>query len=175
MSPPIYNCHIHVFTAEHSLPNRFLLPKLVQAVRIPWLRKFLLFMVGRLILRMGKDSVYLTNRFLARGALESQAKIFEHIQKQYPEGTRFIALPMDLEFSGVGMPMLPYEEQIRELAELRDKHKDALIPFCAVDPRRPHVVDEFMRWHKEYKVRGVKIYPNLGYYPHDDVLMKVYE
>jgi uncharacterized protein len=175
MSLPIYNCHIHIFTAEHTLPNRLMIPKLVHAVRIPWLRKFLLFLIGRLILRMGKDTVYLTNRFLARGALESQEKIFEHIQKQYPRETRFIALPMDLEFAGIGKPIQLYEEQISDLAKLRDKHKDTLIPFCAVDPRRPNVINELKRWHKEYKIRGVKIYPNLGYYPYDDALMKVYE
>ncbi|MBK8782091.1 MAG: amidohydrolase family protein [Anaerolineales bacterium] len=173
MDTPIYNCHIHTFTADHVVPAKF--RRLVKAVRIPWLRLILLQIIGRLVFRMSKDSVILTNRFFARGALESQQNIFEHVQKQYPDKTRFIALPMDLEFMGIGKPISSYESQLQGLAKLRDENKNTLIPFSAVDPRRPNVVNEFKRWHKEYKIKGLKIYPNLGYYPDNPVLMEVYE
>lgn len=173
MDTPIYNCHIHTFTADHVVPAKF--RRLVKAVRIPWLRLILLQIIGRLMFRMSKDSVILTNRFFARGALESQQNIFEHVQKQYPDKTRFIALPMDLEFMGIGKPISSYEVQLKELAKLRDENKNTLIPFSAVDPRRPNVVKEFKRWHEEYKINGLKIYPNLGYYPDNPILMEVYE
>jgi uncharacterized protein len=175
MGLQIYNCHIHTFTAEHFLPDNFLMRWLVKAMRRSWVRGFLLWLFGKLILRMSRDSVSLTGRFFARGAFESQSKIFEHIQNQYPGDTRFIILPMDFEFINIGKPIFDYENQLKELAQLRNENKTTVIPFCAVDPRRPNVVEEFKRWHREYKIRGVKIYPNLGYYPYDPVLMEIYE
>lgn len=174
MDLPIYNCHIHTFTAENVLPNNFLTRGIVKAMRRDWARKSLLFLFGRLILHMSKDSATLTGRFFARGAFESQQKIFEYVQRQYPENTRFIALSLDFEYMGIGTPILPFESQLRELAALRDANK-TLIPFCCVDPRRPNVVSEFKRWHKEYKFNGVKIYPNLGFYPYDPILMEIYQ
>ncbi len=175
MDLPIYNCHIHTFTAENILPNNFLTRGVVKAMRRDWARKFLLWLFGRLILRMSKDAATLTGRFFARGAFESQQKIFEHVQKQYPSNTRFIALSLDFEYMGIGTPILPFESQLKELAALRDANKDTLIPFCSVDPRRPNIVNEFKRWHQEYKFKGVKIYPNLGFYPYDPILMEIYE
>lgn len=173
MNPTIYNCHIHTFTAEH-IPDRFLPLGLVRAMRRPFLRRLILWLFERLVPRSHKDAAARTGRFLARGAFESQAKVFEYVQKQYPEGTRFIVLPMDMEFMAAGKPAVLYEAQLKELAALRDAAKGAVIPFCAVDPRRPNVAAEFIRWHREYNIRGVKLYPNLGYYPDDPVLLEIY-
>jgi predicted TIM-barrel fold metal-dependent hydrolase len=171
--PTIYNCHIHTFTAEH-IPDRFLPLGLVRAMRRPWLRKPILWMFGKMIPRSNKDAAARTGRFLARGAFESQQKVFEYVQCQYPEGTRFIVLPMDMEFMGAGQPEVRFEAQLKELAELRDTSKGTVIPFYAADPRRPNVVAELQRWHREYKIRGVKIYPNLGYPPDDPILLEIY-
>ena len=177
--PFIYNCHIHTFTAEH-IPDNFLPFGLVKAMRHAWLRGPILWLFGRIVPLSNKEVIARTGRFLARGAFESQAKVFEYIQKQYPEETRFIVLPMDMEFMGAGKPAVLFEGQIKELTELRDelnKHKKTrgqLIPFCAVDPRRPNVVEEFSHWVRDFKVRGVKIYPNLGYRPDNPVLKQIY-
>lgn len=178
--PIIYNCHIHTFTADH-IPDRFLPMGLVRAMRHTWLRNPILWLFNMLIPVTNKDAVARTGRFLARGAFESQQKVFGYLQKQYPEGTRFIVLPMDMEFMDAGKPAVKFEGQLKELADLRDlldqekKTKGQIIPFCAVDPRRPNVVEEFKRWVKEYKIRGVKIYPNLGYWPNDPVLKEIYK
>ncbi len=173
MDLTIYNCHIHIFTAEH-IPDRFLPLGLARALRRRWLRGPILWLFEKFIPLAHKDVVARTGRFLARGAFENQKKSFEYVQNQYPKGTRFVVLPMDMEFMGAGQPEVPYEGQLRELAALRDESKGAVIPFCAVDPRRPNIVDDFPRWHREYKFRGVKIYPNLGYYPNDPALLEIY-
>jgi predicted TIM-barrel fold metal-dependent hydrolase len=177
--PTIYNCHIHTFTADH-VPDHFLPFNLVRIMRRTWLRNPILWLFGMLIPVTNKDAVARTGRFLARGAFESQQKVFGYLQKQYPEGTRFIVLPMDMEFMGAGKPAVPFERQLKELAALRDlldkekKTKGQIIPFCAVDPRRPNVVEEFKRWHQDHNIKGVKIYPNLGYPPDHPILLKVY-
>ena len=173
MDLTIYNCHIHTFTAEH-IPDRFLPLRLVSAMRRPFLRGAILWLFEKFIPHSNKDAAARTGRFLARGAFEGQAKVFEYVQMQYPSGTRFIVLPMDMEFMGAGKPEVPYEAQLKELAEMRDRSNGAVIPFCAVDPRRPNVVEEFQRWHKEYEIKGVKLYPNLGYYPDDPALLEIY-
>ncbi len=180
MDQPIYNCHIHTFTAEH-IPDRFLPFGLVKAMRRPWLRKPILWLFGMIVPLSNKDFIARTGRFLARGAFESQRKVFEYVQKQYPEGTRFIVLPMDMKFMGAGEPVVEYEDQLVELTSLRElldmdeKTKGQIIPFCAVDPRRPDVAQKFKSWHRTHKIRGVKIYPNLGYHPNHPVLLEVYD
>lgn len=175
----IYNCHIHTFTAENFLPNNFLTRALVRIMRIEWLRKILLWLVGRVLLRMNRDGVRLAGRFLARGAFESQEKIFEFVQRQYPvdpAATRFIVLPLDFDqFTSFGKPIRDYETQLKDLAQLRDKHPTAVIPFCAVDPFRDNVVEDFMRWHRDYKIKGLKIYPIHGFSPAHPTLLEIYK
>lgn len=148
---------------------------LVKLMRVPWMRTTLFWLFGRLILRMSKDDATLTGRFFARGAFETQNKIFTHVQKQYPADSHFIALSLDFDFLGYGTPILPYEKQLEELAELCDKQPESLIPFCSVDPRRPDALNALERWHNQYKIKGVKIYPNMGYFPDHPVLLDVYK
>lgn len=169
----IYNCHIHTFTAEH-IPDKFLPLGLARTMRLPFLRGFILWMFGKLIPLRNKDATARTGRFLARGAFESQAKVFEYVQNQYPKETRFIVLPMDMAFMGAGQPKVQYEAQLKELADLRDASNGAVIPFCAVDPRRPNIVADFPIWHRKYKFNGVKLYPPLGFRPDHPTLLEIY-
>ncbi len=121
------------------------------------------------------------DRFFETSASKSQAKVFKKISDQFPENARFVILPMDMEFMGANLPPVLYEYQLVELNELRmemdrdPKTRGKIIPFCAVDPRRPDVVNEFKKWIKKYKLRGVKLYPNLGYLPDNPVLLKIYD
>lgn len=173
MDLTIHNCHIHTFTAEH-IPDRFLPLGLVRAMRRRWMRRIILWAFTKWLPLSNKESLARTGRFLARGAFEDQRRVFNYVQQQYPEGTRFIVLPMDMEFMGAGQPEVKYEAQLKELAGLRDESKGAIIPFCAVDPRRPNILEEFKRWHKEYRIKGVKLYPSLGYRPDDPILLGIY-
>lgn len=169
----IYNCHIHTFTVEH-IPDKFLPFGLVRIMRRPLLRKLILWLFGKLIPLSNKESAARTGRFMARGAFENQAKVFEYVQKQYPRETRFIVHPMDMAFMGAGQPEVEYEAQLQELAALRDATEGAVIPFCAVDPRRPNIAVDFQAWHRKYKFNGAKIYPPLGFRPDHPVLLEIY-
>ncbi|MCE9647526.1 MAG: amidohydrolase family protein [Chloroflexi bacterium] len=188
--PVIYNCHIHTFTSSH-LPIRFPPMWLKHLMRIKFARGILIYLATRfgLLLKLfefilpaqGLSGSLLTietlkryERFFVTGMQKSQAEIFKNISSQYPETTRFIVLPMDMEFMGAGRPFTSYREQLEELAVLRKANPDAIIPFFAADPRRPGLFEMFTEFIEHRGFRGVKIYPNLGYFPDDPALMELY-
>ncbi|MBX2896876.1 MAG: hypothetical protein KF763_15625 [Cyclobacteriaceae bacterium] len=148
----------------------------------------------------GPDSVKLAKRYLNIGRYSfyrSQARIYTKLKDQYPVGTGFIVLPMDMEFMEAGKlnSDYSYHHQMQELLELKQKkqNQDTLFPFVFVDPRR--FVAEGTR-HFDYEVTtsrvtlkdcfiktfveqhqfsGFKIYPALGYYPFDEALLPLWK
>lgn len=145
----------------------------------------------------GKQTQSLLNRYmlLARYTLyANQNNIFNRLEKQYVPGSRFVVLPMDMEFMDAGVPPVSYEDQMAKLAEAKQKNPETLIPFVFVDPRRIEkegakyfgytvsngkvVLDPdcFIRDYIEKKeFGGFKIYPALGYYPFDEALLPVWK
>jgi len=113
-------------------------------------------------------------KFIKTGKLGSQQKIFEQCRIFYPENTRFVILPMDMAFMGAGRVPRAYEEQIKELADLK-KAEPQVIPFLHVDPRREKILDLLKKAVEHWGFRGVKLYPPLGYFPYDENLYPVYE
>lgn len=129
---------------------------------------------------------------------KQQARIFIKLRDQYPTGTGFVLLPMDMEFMDAGLTSAAgnYETQMKELAAIKskDKYKDIAYPFIFVDPRRKTVGSQvFFDWKssvagtvelndcfiKNYlekeKFSGFKIYPALGYYPFDETLLPLWK
>lgn len=122
-----------------------------------------------------------------------QSDIFTKLTNQYPIGSGMIVLPMDMEFMGAGTPMKPYGEQMAELAKLKKNRPGQIYPFVFVDPRRTHVGEQvffdydvvegrvilkecFIKEYIETKeFSGFKIYPALGYYPFDEVLLPLWK
>lgn len=168
---PLYNCHIHTFTAEH-VPDNFL----PLGALLRW--RPLAAAVTRLLRRIdpwdSRDLVERYAQFLSVSEAGSQGAILEQVQRQYPAGTRFVVLPMDMAYMGAGPVPVALDDQMTELLRLAARQAGSVIPFCAVDPRRPGVVEKAKGWLAA-GARGVKLYPNLGYYPHDPVLMQLYE
>ncbi|MCF8235181.1 MAG: amidohydrolase [Bacteroidales bacterium] len=167
-----YNAHIHTFT-ERDVPNRFLPLALVQILKTKvgfWIvSKFL----RHAIPFTDNDMLdrYLT--FVELGKLGSQENIFNECERFYPDRTKFIVLPMDMACMGAGKVDRPYADQIDELAELAKKDS-RVIPFFHVDPRRPGVYEMFREGVEQKGIRGVKLYPPLGYFPYDEGLDEVY-
>jgi predicted TIM-barrel fold metal-dependent hydrolase len=116
--------------------------------------------------------------FATIGNLASQRKIFELLCGFYPQGTRFVVLPMDMDFMNAGTAPEPYVEQLEELRGLHEAlavtDPDVLLPFVAVDPRRPRILDLVKRFVEEHHFRGIKLYPPLGYFPSNPALDEVY-
>jgi predicted TIM-barrel fold metal-dependent hydrolase len=196
----IYNCHIHVFTSK-NVPRNFLIlacDEFFGAERVArhrflhaastaggtlfsWFLRWQWF--TDLLIWLGRDSRLFANndlikryaRLLETGRADSPEEIFEAIQKQYPPDTRFIILPMDMECMDLGAIEEPIDKQHAQLLSKIIPHWGArVIPFYAADPRRKTLIEDVRANLTPDKFRGLKIYPNLGYFPQDEKLMPVY-
>lgn len=170
-----YNSHLHLFKAE-DVPNKFLPFGLVNILQTKFGNMIITKILRNLLPFTDRDILDRFARFAKTGKLGSQKKIFERCLKSYPEDTKFIILPMDMEYMGAGKVDRDYYEQIDELADLKKYHyPDNIIPFFMVDPRRPEFL-EMLKYAVEDKgFKGVKLYPPLGYFPYDKRLDPVYE
>ncbi|GAB4504664.1 MAG: amidohydrolase family protein [Anaerolineales bacterium] len=179
---PIHNCHIHTFTSKHvpryfvSIQLGLFLGRIVSALlHWNWFASLLIRFAERFNPRLN-DALERQGRFLKTSNKATQMEVFKNIEKQYPNDTLFVVLPMDMQFIGAGEPLESWEEQHQKLLDLayRSPFKGRIIPFMAVDPRRDGIVKFADQNLGEEKFRGIKIYPNLGYSPEDKVLKKVY-
>lgn len=125
-----------------------------------------------------------------------QQENYKRLRNQYPRGTGFIILPMDMEYMAAGRlkQEFRYEDQMKELAELKDnkKYTNRFFPFVFADPRRIAADPAHLKYQtkdnlvqlescfiKEYienkGFSGFKIYPALGYYPFDEMLLPIWK
>ncbi|SDM21077.1 amidohydrolase family protein [Kriegella aquimaris] len=148
----------------------------------------------------GKMTRDLINRYTLLGRFtiyENQKTTFSKLVQQYSPGSKFIVLPMDMEYMAGG-PLKhgsKYKDQMAELAIIKSesKNKDAILPFVFAEPRRIKEEENHLDYSfdpnsgkvvlnecfiKEYiedkKFSGFKIYPALGYYPFDEVLLPLW-
>ncbi len=145
----------------------------------------------------GKQTMALLKRYLLIGRFsryEGQAKIFEKLQRQYPPGSGFVVLPMDMEYMDAGAPAHELQSQMDELAAIKRKNPKTFFPFVFADPRRikadrryfDYTVGEngeiipaddclIKKWLEDQHFSGIKIYPALGYYPFDEALLALWK
>jgi predicted TIM-barrel fold metal-dependent hydrolase len=168
-----YNCHIHIFT-DKDVPNRFLPLALVPILRSTAGYKVLSTIMRNLIFWKDDDVLDRYVRFVRTGRYNTQKQIFERCLPFYPDGTRFVVLPMDMAFMGAGKVPRDYKEQLEELFQLKKEYPDTLIPFVHVDPRRNNTMDLLKKCVEEYGFKGVKLYPPLGVFPYDARFDPVY-
>src|SRR5438067_2108276 len=123
---PITNCHVHTFTHEHT-PDRFVPPPLNYLLRIGWLRRGLLAIIHRF--DPGRSSrIARYAEILETSYKRDQREVFELVQGFYPEGTRFVVLPMDMELIGLGPVKRSIDNQHAELKTLAQAYPDTVIP-----------------------------------------------
>jgi predicted TIM-barrel fold metal-dependent hydrolase len=144
----------------------------------------------------GKETRKYLARYLSIGRFafyKRQSDIFDKLKDQYPVDTRFVILPMDMEFMGAGSPPTEYKKQMNDLVMLKKNHRNTALPFVFIDPRRIKSQPDFFKYTvdgngdvvledcevKEYieanKFSGFKIYPALGYYPFERELLPVWK
>jgi predicted TIM-barrel fold metal-dependent hydrolase len=168
----ITNCHVHTFTHAH-VPDEYVgfLGNLL--LRIGWLRRALLAIV-RHFDRGRRWRIARYARIVEVSYERSQRDVFELVRGSYPEATRFVVLPMDMELMGAGRVDEPIAEQHAELRQLTETYPELVIPFAAADPRREDVVETTRRLLEEDGFRGIKLYPPMGYHPADPALGPLY-
>lgn len=176
----IHNCHTHIFTLDH-LPKKFFiniywLAWLIKKKPIRWIIQFLLVLIPVGLLKRLGSRIPRIAAFLTICESESQSEVFtKSLQRYYPSDTRFVVLPMDYSFMGYGKPKFSIDQQLEELARVRDEFPDQIIPFVHVDPRHNDSLERVKRWITERQFIGVKIYPAFGYYPTHDELIPIYQ
>lgn len=187
MSDPerrMYNCHTHVFTNLH-VPERLLPFGLVPWLRLPGNRAFAV-RAARLLnpvlntyhrlfgVPHANNRVTRLASLLEVAGVQTQDEVFGTLVRQYPAGTRFVTLSIDMDFMGAGRPQRDFLSQVTELAHLKWRWGDLIRPFLGVDPRRPGLLDLVRRAHEELGFEGLKLYPALGFLPDDPALTPVY-
>ncbi|WIY27447.1 amidohydrolase family protein [Parasedimentitalea psychrophila] len=169
----ITNCHIHTFTSQH-VPRDFPFPAVRFLRKDPGLVKKLAWALRMLGQEHLSDQLRRLHQFMIQGALPSQAQILSDVVSHYPDDTRFVVLPMDMQQIGRGPVPVGLKDQHDELARLRDAANPpgSILPFATVDPRDEASVQECLRAINELGFRGLKIYPRLGFAPDHPALMQ---
>lgn len=146
---------------------------------------------------MGKERLEFLLRYInivRFTSKQGQAYIFNDLEQQYPKGTKFVVLPMDMEYMDAGPVEKSFPEQMEEVLKLKDNNKETCYPFVMVDPRRidqqsdaneflnlntkdPNAIvleDCLMKDYMDGGCTGIKLYPALGYYVFDKALLPLW-
>ncbi len=201
---PIRNLLQTIFESAFSKKFLFFSTKIYYVLLIIVL--FLLFKklrnwMGKLIWsnikkRLGKEWVEFMLRYrniLFFAGYGNMMGIFNKLKMQYPPKTRFVALPMDMEYMEAGSVGRTYMVQMKELLKIKNKYPRTIYPFLFAHPERMnksfgtklyfsgHLVNGKYKLNdchiKDYfkgGCSGVKIYPALGYYPFDKALLPLW-
>lgn len=66
-------------------------------------------------------------------------------------------------------------DMVAHAAACAARYPDRLIPFAGIDPRRPGAAATLDQWFANGRLKGLKLYPNCGFFPDDDCAMPIYE
>jgi len=169
-----FDVHCHVFNYR-DVPDKFL------GIRVPnnerllsWLEKVL----HRI--KNGTDTdrlsklAYFINFLRSRTNKEIAEKLFNYSSEK---SMVICPLMMDLSPGIGGLIIDDFQIQIEKIKALRDIYPGKILPFIALDPNNPLMMDNFQKVFDEqggYNFFGVKIYPSLGYLPSHPLLMEVF-
>ena len=166
------NVHVHTFTAAH-VPKHY--PHRLLGLFKKW--PFLVRQMAKALRLMGQhpwaDALDRLHQFQTEAYRGTQAEIFDSVRSQYPRGTRFVVLPMDMGPIGHGPVEKDIALQHDELALMarHDRYRGTVLPFASIHPDRPGAAAEVRRAIEDLHFRGLKLYPRLGFPPDHPVLM----
>lgn len=104
-----------------------------------------------------------------------------------PDGTKLIAemddagvdmsviFQVDWAYGVTGEPKVSNREQNKLLADYAKEHPGRFIPLCAIDPRRPDVIEQATEAIEEWGMKGFKLMPSAGFKPNDRICYPLYE
>jgi predicted TIM-barrel fold metal-dependent hydrolase len=67
------------------------------------------------------------------------------------------------------------QDMVSHAAACARRYPDRLIPFAGIDPRRPGAANTVSSWLASGEFKGLKLYPNCGFFPDDDCVMPICE
>lgn len=159
------NCHTHIFLEKdvpEGFPNKPM--KAFSESKVGYsLLKFALHNANPFSRNDSNDKLL---QFIKEGRRNSQREVYSDMAKNYPSGTQFVVLTMDMNYMGCGKPARSFWEQCNELNELK---KDfPILPFLHMDCRRGNLDRFFEEFIIKNNWAGVKMYPPLGVFPQDE-------
>jgi predicted TIM-barrel fold metal-dependent hydrolase len=86
-----------------------------------------------------------------------------------------VLLPLDWEL-GMGQPaQVSITDMHERIAGVAARHQGRFVAFAGIDPQRPNAVELFDWAIDTLHMRGLKLYPNTGFYPYDERVFPLYE
>ena len=175
MQPPITNVHCHIFTDRHTpddflatrLKNRSVAIRIKNAVRNSPIATgtigFFSFFSNVLKGVETELNVRGLTRMLQVATLTKQADILREEQKSNEflksETVRYVPLSLNMDYQTDyrNVYMAKYDEQVRELAEVKASEPNTILPFFSLDPRVGTTPDEvFEEFMKKWDITQLK-------------------
>lgn len=153
------NTHIHV---ETDLDTGDIIPlrKIIDTKGFGW--------VLHIVQPFSNNDVFDRYKILLKYSHLTSEEIFNIVKAEYPEGTVFWILAIDMTNIGVGGIKRTYEEQLEELINLRNKYPDIIKTFIHLDPRNSYIINKYNTDPQfRDKFDGIKLYTPMGYAPYD--------
>lgn len=168
---PIIDTHCHIFNKDF-VPDGFL------GIRVPFTDKYLsdiAHFLDKLNPFTDADPLSYLSYFVDFFNNRSMEAVLLKLFTYYPDDTIFCPLMMDMQYGVKGKLKKDVFTQLDEMNQLKNKYKNRILPFVAIDPRNPSAEELFDKaFSTGYNFTGVKIYPSLGYLPTHPVLMKIF-
>jgi len=170
-----FDTHCHVFNYR-DVPDKFLGIRVPQNERIlSGLEKLL----HRIVNSSDTDKYSNLGYFINFLRTRTTSEITEKLLNYYTE-KNLIICPLMVDMTpGIGGRIIDdFQLQIEKMKALKDAYPEKILPFLALDPNNPLMMENFLKVFSntgDYKFFGVKIYPSLGYLPSHPLLMEVYE
>jgi predicted TIM-barrel fold metal-dependent hydrolase len=169
-----FDVHCHVFNYR-DVPDKFL------GIRVPQNERLLSYLekvLHRIINNSDTDKLSNLAYFIHFLRTRTNKEITEKLFNYYTEKNLVICpLMMDLSPGIEGHIIDDFQIQIEKIKELRNSYPAQILPFIALDPNNPLMMENFHKVFDEqggYNFFGVKIYPSLGYLPSHPLLMEVF-
>jgi hypothetical protein len=112
----------------------------------------------------------------------------QHHLSKFEGDTYYHKLVEDMDRSGIDASVLFFFDAIEEgkndeqvlklnehLANIEERHPERIISFASIDPRRPEAPDLFRTCVEDYRLRGLKWHPDVGFYPNSPEAYRVLE
>jgi len=82
---------------------------------------------------------------------------------------------VDWAYALTGEPRVSNREQNKIFAKVAKRHPGRFWPFFAIDPRRPDAMEQFREGIQDWGMKGLSLYPAVGFYPDDPICFPFYE